>query len=103
MVRAALGFLRSAICGMLLTLFLPVLLVVLLCGWLDQDTSWAVKWLLTVFGPFATALYWILFKIFRTGITGRKASGIWSTALVFIGTAALIALLVRAGVYSLRD
>lgn len=73
-----LDFVRKAFYGTLLTLSLPALFVALLCGWLDGDTAWAVKWVLTVFGAFAAALYWIFFKIVRASITGREGSGGWS-------------------------
>jgi hypothetical protein len=103
MLRAALVFTRSAFYGTLPALSLPALLVVLLYGWLDRDTAWAVKWALTALGPFAAALYWIFFKIIRMSITGRKASGAWSTLFVFLGTVALITLMLKFGVYSLTD
>ena len=103
MLRTVLGFVRSAIYGTLLTLSLPALLIALVCGWLDRDTAWAVKWALTALGPFAAALYWIGFKIIRMSTTGRKDSGMWSTLLVFFGTVALIAAMLKLGIYNLRD
>jgi hypothetical protein len=103
MLRTVLGFVRSAIYGTLLTLSLPALLIALLCGWLDTDTAWAVKWALTVFAPFSVALYWIGFKIIRMSVTGRKGSGMWSTLLVFLSTIALIAAMLKLGIYNLRD
>jgi hypothetical protein len=98
-----LDFVRKAFYGTLLTLSLPALFVALLCGWLDGDTAWAVKWVLTVFGAFAAALYWIFFKIVRASITGRKGSGGWSSLGVFFGTVGLIALLLWTGAYSLGN
>ena len=74
LLREVFGFVKDALCGTLLTLSLPALLVDLLFGWLDHDLSWAVKWALTVLGLSATALYWIFLKIHRMNITGRKTS-----------------------------
>lgn len=56
-----------------------------------------------MFAPFSVALYWIGFKIIRMSVTGRKGSGTWSTLLVFLSTIALIAAMLKLGIYNLRD
>jgi hypothetical protein len=77
LLQAIFGFIRAAFYGTLLTLVVSVLLAALLFHLLDEDSAWAVKWVITAFDPFAAAL-------------------------VFFGTCGLIALCLKTGVCNLR-
>jgi len=90
-----------ALCGLLLVALVPVFLVALLCGWVDQDTAWALKWVCTVFSPFFVAFVFIFWKAFHLARTGRHI-GIWATFLVWWGTVGVEALLLYFGAYNLR-
>ena len=56
LIRSLVGFVRSMLYGTLLALSVSVLLVALVFGVFDQDTPWAAKGVVTVFGPFAACL-----------------------------------------------
>lgn len=91
MLKTLISFVKSAFYGTLLTLAVPLLLVGLLLHWFDAGgADWAAKWLVTVLGPFAASLYFILWKVWYMAITGKRI-GVWATVLLFLSTCCLIA------------
>jgi hypothetical protein len=102
MLKALISIIESTFYATLLTLAVPLLLVRLLLHWFDiGGADWAVKWLVTVLGPLAASLYFILCKVGYLAITGKRI-GAWATMLVFLSTCCLIAMLLKLGVYNLK-
>jgi len=90
------GFLAS-LSTLLFVLALPFLLGLLLIPTLPPDERWLLKMAFTFLGPFSAVLWFIAFRHF---VLGRKA-GYFMQLVVFVGTAALIYLLLINGVYRL--
>jgi hypothetical protein len=82
---------------MLLVIALPFLLGLMLIPTLPPDDRWFLKMAFTFLSPFSAVLWFIAF---RHLVLGRRA-GYFMQLVVFIGTAAVIDLLLVNGVYRL--
>jgi hypothetical protein len=82
---------------LLFVLALPFLLGLLLIPSLPPDDRWFLKMAFTFLSPFSAVLWFIAF---RHLVLGRRA-GYFMQLVLFIGTAAVICLLLVNGVYRL--
>lgn len=94
--RLTKGFLVS-LTTMLLVIALPFLLGLMLIPTLPPDDRWFLRMAFTFLSPFSAVLWFIAF---RHLVLGRRA-GYFMQLVVFIGTAAVIYLLLVNGVYRL--
>jgi len=90
------GFLAS-LTTMLFVIALPFLLGLLLIPSLPPDERWFLKMAFTFLGPFSAVLWFIAFR----HLALRRRAGYLMQLVVFLGTAALIYLLLINGVYHL--
>jgi ABC-type multidrug transport system permease subunit len=90
------GFLVS-LTTMLFVLVLPFLLGLLLIPSLPPDDRWFLKMALTFLSPFSAVLWFIAFS----HLVLRRRAGYFKQFVVFVGTAAVIYLLLINGVYHL--
>jgi hypothetical protein len=90
------GFLVS-LTTMLFVMVLPFLLGLLLIPTLPTDDRWFLKMAFTFLGPFSAVLWFIAFS----HLVLRRRAGYFRQFVVFVGTAAVIYLLLVNGVYHL--
>ena len=97
MLERLLKGLLASITTMIFVVALPFLLGLLLIPSLPPDDRWFLKVAFTFLSPFSAVLWFIAF---RHLVLGRRA-GYFMQLVVFIGTAAVIYLLLVNGVYRL--
>ena len=90
------GFLAS-LTTLLFVIALPFLLGLLLNPSLPPGDRWFLKMAFTFLGPFSAVLWFITFS----HLVLRRRAGYFMQLVVFIGTAAVIYLLLINGVYHL--
>jgi hypothetical protein len=90
------GFLAS-ITTMIFVIALPFLLGLLLIPSLPPDDRWFLKAAFTFLGPFSAVLWFIVFS----HLVLRRRAGYLMQFVIFLGTAAVIYLLLVSGVYRL--
>jgi len=94
--RLARGLLVS-LSTMLFVIALPFLLGLLLIPTLPPDERWLLKMAFTFLGPFSAVLWYITFS----HLVLRRRAGYFIQFVVFVGTAAVIYLLLINGAYHL--
>jgi hypothetical protein len=82
---------------MLFVIALPFLLGLLLIPTLPPDERWFLKMAFTFLGPFSAVLWYITIS----HLVLRRRAGYLMQLLIFVGTAAVIYLLLINGVYYL--
>jgi len=82
------AFVFRALCGLVLTALVPVFWIALLCGWVDPDTAWALKWVCLWLSPFFIGFCFIFWKALHLARTGRHI-GMWATGLVIVSVYSL--------------
>jgi hypothetical protein len=90
------GFLAS-LTTMLFVIALPFLLGLLLIPTFPAGDRWFLKMAFTFLGPFSAVLWFITFS----HLVLRRRAGYFKQLVVFLGTAAVIYLLLINGVYRL--
>jgi hypothetical protein len=96
LARLAKGFLVS-LTTMLFVFALPFSLGLLLIPSVPPDDRWFLKMAFTFLGPFSAVLWFIAFS----HVILHKRAGFLKQAVVFLGSAGVIYLLLISGVYHL--